>query len=126
MNGTINPNGLHVVVSWGAALDIDRDKHRLAIHGLVKRPLIFTLEVLARYPMVTRVTFLECGGNSAPLGKNSAAAGTDGSWTWRSSKWDSNRGPLSVNELLWPEYERDSTSLFLYRTRVKIASCESA
>jgi len=67
INGTITPNGLHFVVSWGGAPDIDPDKHRLAIHGLVKRPLIFTLEALARYPMVTRVTFLECGGNSAPL-----------------------------------------------------------
>src|SRR5207248_1699077 len=43
------------------------DRHRLAINGLVKRPLVFTLDALARYPMTTRVTFLECGGNSGPL-----------------------------------------------------------
>jgi sulfane dehydrogenase subunit SoxC len=67
VNGVITPNGLHFVVSYGGAPDIDPDKHRLAIHGLVKRPLVFTLDTLARYPMVTRVTFLECGGNSAPL-----------------------------------------------------------
>src|SRR5437899_1371892 len=67
MNGAITPNGLHFVVSWGGVPDIDPDKHRLVIHGLVKRPLVFTLEALARYPMVTRVTFLECGGNSALL-----------------------------------------------------------
>jgi sulfane dehydrogenase subunit SoxC len=67
MNGAITPNGLHFVVSWGGAPDIDPDKHRFVIHGLVKRPLVFTLDALARYPMVTRVTFLECGGNSAPL-----------------------------------------------------------
>ena len=54
-------------MSWGGAPDIDPDKHRLVIHGLVKRPLVFTLDALARYPMTTRVTFLECGGNSAPL-----------------------------------------------------------
>jgi sulfane dehydrogenase subunit SoxC len=65
--GAITPNGLHFVVSWGGAPDIDPDKHRLVIHGLVKRPLVFTLDALARYPMTTRVTFLECGGNSAPL-----------------------------------------------------------
>src|SRR5205814_127266 len=47
--------------------DIDPDKHRLVIHGLVKRPLAFTLDALARYPMVSRMTFVECGGNSAPL-----------------------------------------------------------
>src|ERR1700719_3429151 len=51
----------------GGAPGIDPDKHRLVIHGLVKRPLVFTLDALARYPMTTRVTFLECGGNSAPL-----------------------------------------------------------
>jgi sulfane dehydrogenase subunit SoxC len=67
MNGTVTPNGLHFVVSWGGAPDIDPDKHRLVIHGLVKRPLVFSLDALARYPMTTRVTFLECGGNSAPL-----------------------------------------------------------
>ena len=37
------------------------------IHGLVKQPLVFDLESLARYPMVTRIHFVECGGNSAPL-----------------------------------------------------------
>src|ERR1700720_3254110 len=58
MNGAITPNGLHFVVSWGGAPDIDPDKHRLVIHGLVRRPLIFTLETLGRYPMVSRMTFL--------------------------------------------------------------------
>ena len=67
LNGTITPGGLHFVVSWGGAPDIDPDAHRLLIHGLVKRPLIFTLDTLGRYPMVSRITFLECGGNSAPL-----------------------------------------------------------
>jgi sulfane dehydrogenase subunit SoxC len=67
VNGTITPNGLHFVVVYGGIPDIDPGEHRLVIHGLVKRPLVFTLEALARYPMVTRVTFLECGGNSAPM-----------------------------------------------------------
>jgi len=70
VNGTITPNGLHFVVLYGGVPDIDPDQHRLVIHGLVKQPLVFTLETLSRYPMVTRVTFLECGGNSAPLFSN--------------------------------------------------------
>ena len=37
------------------------------IHGLVKQPMVFTVDALHRYPMVSRVAFLECGGNSAPL-----------------------------------------------------------
>src|ERR1700730_3990419 len=67
MNGAITPNGLHFVVSHGGAPDIDPDKHRLVIHGLVKRSLVFTLDALARYPMTTRGTFLECGGHGGAL-----------------------------------------------------------
>jgi sulfane dehydrogenase subunit SoxC len=67
LNGTITPNGLHFVVARTGFPDIDPAKHRLAIHGLVKQPLVFDLDALARYPMLTRVTFVECGGNSAPL-----------------------------------------------------------
>jgi sulfane dehydrogenase subunit SoxC len=67
LNGMITPNGLHFVVSYGGPPNIDPDKHQLLIHGLVKRPLLFTLDALARYPKVSRITFVECGGNSAPL-----------------------------------------------------------
>ena len=67
LNGTITPNGLHFTILHGGIPDIDPDRHRLAIHGLVKRPLVFTLDALSRYPMVSRMAFVECGGNSAPL-----------------------------------------------------------
>jgi sulfane dehydrogenase subunit SoxC len=67
LNGTITPNGLHFVIARGGYPDIDPDKHKLLIHGRVKQPTVFTVEALHRYPMVSRVTFLECGGNSAPL-----------------------------------------------------------
>jgi sulfane dehydrogenase subunit SoxC len=67
INGTITPNGLHFTIVHSGLPDIDPDKHRLVIHGLVKRPLVFTLDTLARYPMVSRFTFVECGGNSAPM-----------------------------------------------------------
>jgi sulfane dehydrogenase subunit SoxC len=64
VNGAITRNGLHFVVSHGGAPDVDPDEHRLMVDGLVKRPLVFTFDALARYPMTTRVTFLECGGNA--------------------------------------------------------------
>ena len=67
MNGTITPAGLHFVVSRTGFPDIDPAKHRLAIHGLVKQPLVYDLEALSRYPMVSQIHFVECGGNSAPL-----------------------------------------------------------
>jgi sulfane dehydrogenase subunit SoxC len=67
INGTFTPNGLHFVISHSGNPDIDPSQHRLVIHGLVRRPLEFTLDALHRYPMVSRMTFLECGGNSAGL-----------------------------------------------------------
>jgi sulfane dehydrogenase subunit SoxC len=67
LNGTFTPNGLHFVISHTGNPDIDPSQHRLVIHGLVRQPLVFTLDALLRYPMVSRMTFLECGGNSAPL-----------------------------------------------------------
>src|SRR2546421_12269199 len=67
LQGTSTPNRLHFVISHAGDADIDPEKHRLVIHGLVRRPLLFTLDALARYPMVSRMTFVECGGNSAPL-----------------------------------------------------------
>jgi sulfane dehydrogenase subunit SoxC len=67
LNGTITPNGLHFVISHSGNPDIDPAAHRLVIHGLVSRPLVFTLDALTRYPMVSRMAFIECGGNGALL-----------------------------------------------------------
>ena len=67
LNGTITPNGLHFVIARGGYPDIDPDKHRLLIHGLVRQPAVYTLEALHRFPMVSRIAFIECGGNSAPF-----------------------------------------------------------
>src|SRR3982074_1601510 len=64
LNGTITPNGLHFVVSRTGFPDIDPYKHRLVIHGLVKQPLVFTLETLARYPMVSRINFVEAAATA--------------------------------------------------------------
>ena len=67
LDGIITPNGVHFVVARAGAPDIDPDKHRLLIHGMVKQPLIFSLNDLMRYPMESHIRFLECGGNSAPM-----------------------------------------------------------
>ena len=67
LNGMITPNGLHFDRSHSGTPDIDPDQHRLLIHGLVKRPLVFTMEALARYPMESRIAFVECAGNSGAL-----------------------------------------------------------
>jgi sulfane dehydrogenase subunit SoxC len=67
LEGMTTPNGLHFTINHGGIPTIDPDKHRLVIHGLVKQPLEFTLETLLRYPMTSSVSFVECGGNSAPM-----------------------------------------------------------
>ena len=67
LDGSFTPNGLHMVISRSGAPDIDPEQHRLVIHGLVRQPLTFTLDALARYPMVSRMAFVECGGNSAAM-----------------------------------------------------------
>jgi len=75
LDGTITPNGLHFERHHSGIPDIDPDAHRLLIHGLVKRPLVFTLEALARYPMESRIAFIECGGNSGALYQKDPVAG---------------------------------------------------
>ena len=44
--------------------NIDPAKHTLMIHGMVDRPMVFTMDDLKRMPSVSRVHFLECTGNS--------------------------------------------------------------
>ena len=67
LDGIITPSGLHFERSHSGIPDIDPDQHRLLIHGLVKRPLVLTLEALHRYPMQSRIAFIECGGNGQLL-----------------------------------------------------------
>ena len=67
LDGIITPSGLHFERSHSGIPDIDPDQHRLVIHGLVRRPLVFTVEALHRYPMESRIAFIECGGNSQAL-----------------------------------------------------------
>ncbi|MFO1184492.1 MAG: sulfite dehydrogenase [Bauldia sp.] len=75
LQGIITPSGLHYDRSHSGTPNIDPDKHRVVIHGLVKQPLEFTMEALSRYPMVSRVHFVECGGNSGALAGAAAAPG---------------------------------------------------
>jgi sulfane dehydrogenase subunit SoxC len=66
--GVITPASLHYVVQHGHDLpNIDPREHRLLIHGMVDRPLVFTMEELKRLPSVSRIHFLECTGNSGMM-----------------------------------------------------------
>ena len=64
LEGTITPSGAALRRRHNGVPDIDPTQHRLLIHGLVKRPLMFSMEALWRYPMTTRIYFVECSGNS--------------------------------------------------------------
>ncbi len=63
LKGIITPNGLAFERYHGGLPDINPDEHRLIIHGLVERPLIFTMEELKRFPSVSEIKFLECPAN---------------------------------------------------------------
>lgn len=76
LDGIITPNGVHYVVARAGAPDIDPDKYRLVVHGMVRQPLEFSLNDLMRYPMESHVRFLECGGNSAPMWSKTPLQGT--------------------------------------------------
>ncbi|HET7084621.1 MAG TPA: sulfite dehydrogenase [Rhizomicrobium sp.] len=67
LEGTTTPNGLHFTINHTGVPDIDPQAHRFVIHGMVKRPQVFTLDALLRYPLTSAPAFVECGGNSVPL-----------------------------------------------------------
>jgi len=82
LEGAITPNGLHFERHHNGVPDIDPARHELVIHGMVKRPLAFTLDALMRYPMETHIRFVECAGNTggyaAPQPQQTTAAGLNG------------------------------------------------
>ena len=62
--GIITPSALHFERHHSGVPAIDPAKHELLIHGLVERPLVLTMADLRRFPSVSRIHFIECGGNS--------------------------------------------------------------
>jgi sulfane dehydrogenase subunit SoxC len=63
--GIITPSSLFYVATHRGSYvpEINPDEHRLMIHGMVERPLIFTMDELKRLPHVNRIHFVECQGN---------------------------------------------------------------
>ena len=64
LDGIITPNGLCFERHHGGIAEIDPADYRLMLHGLVEKPLIFTLDELKRLPRVNKIYFLECAANS--------------------------------------------------------------
>lgn len=63
LDGTLTPNDLHFTRHHAGIPAIDPATWSLTVHGLVERPLVFTLDDLKRLPSVSRVAFIECSGN---------------------------------------------------------------
>ena len=62
-HGIITPSGLHFERHHGGIPNIDPARHSLIIHGMVDRPMKFTMADLMRFPSVSRFHFIECSGN---------------------------------------------------------------
>ena len=63
LTGTITPADLHFERHHGGVPLIDPARHSLMIHGLVDRPMVFSVDDIKRLPQVTRIHFVECSGN---------------------------------------------------------------
>jgi sulfane dehydrogenase subunit SoxC len=61
--GTITPSDLHYERSHSGNPDLDPAKHRLLVHGMTRKQLVFTVDDLMRMPSITRTVFIECTGN---------------------------------------------------------------
>ncbi len=63
LDGIITPSDLHFERHHGGVPAIDPARYSLLIHGMVERPLVFTLDDLTRFPGRSVIRFLECSGN---------------------------------------------------------------
>jgi sulfane dehydrogenase subunit SoxC len=64
LEGPITPNGLCFERHHSGIAEVDPADYRLILHGLVDKPLTFTLDDLKRMPRVNRPNFAECAANS--------------------------------------------------------------
>lgn len=63
LDGIITPADLHFERHHAGVPAIDPKAYTLLIHGLVDKPLIFTLDDLRRFPGRSVIRFIECSGN---------------------------------------------------------------
>ncbi len=60
---TITPADLHFERHHAGIPNIDPNQYEFLIHGMVERPMKFSLADLKRFPSVTKTCFIECAGN---------------------------------------------------------------
>jgi sulfane dehydrogenase subunit SoxC len=64
LDGIITPNGLCFERHHAGIAEVDPIDWRLMLHGLVDKPLMFTLDDIKRLPRTNRIYFAECAANS--------------------------------------------------------------
>ena len=86
LHGIITPSDVHFERHHAGVPSIDPDDYRLLIHGMVDRPMVFTLDDLKRFPATSRIGFLECSGNypqaAGPETKPENVAGMTATSEW--------------------------------------------
>ena len=63
LDGIITPSDLHFERHHGGVPAIDPKRYSLLIHGMVERPMVFTLDDLRRFPGKSMIRAIECSGN---------------------------------------------------------------
>jgi sulfane dehydrogenase subunit SoxC len=96
LEGIITPSALHFERHHSGVPEIDPAQHQVMFHGLVERPLSFSMDALTRYPMISRIQFLECSGNSGGNNGNQPPQQTAGGIHGLVSCSDWTGVPLSV------------------------------
>ena len=73
LRGIITPADLHFERHHAGVPAIDPNDYELLIHGMVDRPMTFTLDDLKRFPAESRLCFVECSGNGGSAYNRNAA-----------------------------------------------------
>lgn len=75
LDGIITPSDLHFERHHGGVPVIDPSTYSLLLHGMVDRPLVFTLDDLKRFPGRSVIRFIECSGNGIRAYRNDVNQG---------------------------------------------------
>ncbi len=75
LDGIVTPNGICFERHHSGAAAVDPEQHRLMIHGMVERPLLFTMADLMRLPRISKFHFLECAANGGMEWRNAQLNG---------------------------------------------------
>jgi sulfane dehydrogenase subunit SoxC len=89
LTGTMTPSSLFYERHHAGIPAIDPALHRLLIHGMVERPMVFSMDDIRRFPSISVIHFMECSGNSGS------------EWTEESIAKDVQAGFGLVSQVEW-------------------------